>query len=73
MSLQHTFGEHLFSADSTLVWDSAQAQADGNGAPVAIWGRDGWLTICEDPEPDPNPEDQGWRMVALIDPTEESR
>jgi hypothetical protein len=70
MDITSTFGVELFAASFTGIWDLAQAQADANGAPVAVWGRDGWLTICEDPEPDPDPEVFGWRMVALIDPTE---
>lgn len=50
----------------SLMW-LAQRQADANGAPVEIWGRDGWLVICEDPEPE-GAEESGWRSVALVAP-----
>ena len=71
-TIRTPFAEKIYStAFSTfIVWDDAQSQADANGAPVGVWERDGWTTICEDaPETiEPNPEDRGWHMIAVVEP-----
>lgn len=56
-----------YGAELRDIWNMAQDQADANGAPVEIWGRDGWLVISEDPEPE-GAEESGWRSVALVAP-----
>lgn len=63
-------GLTMYAMSDTAIWAMAQEQSDANGAPVAIWTRDGWMVICEEPEPEPAPEDCGWRLVALVDPSE---
>ena len=55
------------AARASHIWNMAQEQANANGAPVEIWGRDGWMVISEDPEPE-GAEENGWRSVALIAP-----
>jgi hypothetical protein len=69
-TITNRFGAHLYAVDSTHVWTIAQEQADANGAPMGIWGRDGWLTICDVPpdEIEPDPTQAGWRLVAVIEP-----
>ena len=48
----------------------AQSLADDNGAPVGVWARDGWYTVCE-VAPDliePDPTLTGWVLWAIVDP-----
>lgn len=56
-------GTKLYGDERTALL-MAQGQADINGAPVGVWKRDGWVTVCEDPEPIEN----GWQMIALVEP-----
>ena len=60
-----------YAVTDTQIYQMAQEHADANGAPVAVWTRDGWSVICEEPEPEPEPEAEGWEMVAIIDPTDD--
>ena len=58
------------TADRSRAIQDAQARADANGAPVAVWERDGWHHVCEVP-PDmiwPSPEVVGWSVLAVVDP-----
>ena len=69
----HTaFGDSLLASEPLAISD-AQALSDQNGSLVGIWKRDGWYTVCEvAPELiEPDPELSGWRLWAVVDPTEE--
>lgn len=60
------------TANKSDAIDEAQERADANGAPVAVWERDGWHHVCEVP-PDmisPPPETLGWSVLAVVDPME---
>jgi hypothetical protein len=65
-----TFADKLHS-DIQIACAEAQIIADQNECPCGVWGRDGWYTACElAPELiDPNPEDAGWSIWAVVDPT----
>ena len=66
-----TFANRLFASQSH-VCELAHDTADANGAPVAILTRDGWFAICEEPpdDMDEQPLEHGWRIVALIEPSD---
>lgn len=67
----YPFGRTLTGSKSVAI-ATARELADANGAPVAVWARDGWHTLSELPSDclEPSPESQGWREVAIVDPTE---
>jgi hypothetical protein len=62
---------HRWVSSFDVAAAEAQERSDANGAPVAIWDRDGCYTISETPADmiEPNPEDSGWRECALVEPT----
>ena len=62
------FGNELETRDAAI--DHAATLSDANGAPVGVWARDGWFTVCEhDPDSlDPSPEHYGWTLHAVLDP-----
>ncbi len=68
------FADRLFAHEGRAI---AQAQdlSNVNGAPVGIWKRSGWFTVCDvAPEMiEPDPELDGWTLHAVVDPmTEEN-
>lgn len=62
------FGTRLLTRDAAI--DEAATLADRNEAPVGVWERDGWYTVCEHaPESiTPDPSLSGWEVVAVLDP-----
>lgn len=66
------FAEQL-TASSTDAISEAQAVSDANGAPVGIWLREGWYTVCEVPPEmiEPDPELAGWILWAVVDPSDQ--
>lgn len=54
----------------TDAFVAAIAQAAHNEAPVGVWARDGWWTVCDVP-PDmiaPDPERLGWVLWQVVPP-----
>lgn len=66
-----TFGAKLYS-EFNVAAAHAQALSDSNEAPVGIWERDDWYTVCETApdEIEPDPELSGWSLHAVVDPYE---
>lgn len=66
------FAENVTEVYAQAIAD-AQALANRNGAPVGIWQRDGWLTVC-DVAPAmivPDPHDAGWLLDCVIEPADD--
>lgn len=63
------FGDQLI-ASGLRAYQRAQILAHENGAPVGIWQRDGWYTVCEvaPDEVEPSPELSGWRLLSIVEP-----
>ena len=70
-STPRPFAQNLFAASNVAI-AIAQDLSDRNGSPVGVWTRDGWFSVDERPPDDiePDPEAAGWRMYAVVDPTE---
>lgn len=61
------FGRALY-ARARHARSIAEDASKANGAPVGIWARDGWLTVC-DSAPDMLPIDPttlGWSLVEVV-------
>lgn len=60
---------HATASERHAIED-AQAHANTNQAPVGVWHRDGWYTVCETPPEmlEPDPETLGWTIHAVVDP-----
>ena len=63
------FGGQLMTSQARAIV-AAVEEANTNGAPVGIWSRHGWYTVCEiAPESIvPDPQDFGWQLSAVVDP-----
>lgn len=63
------FGLKLYTIARHAI-NIAQDTANRNGAPVAVWTRDGFYAVSEWPDDcyDQNPMDDGWHDYALVEP-----
>jgi hypothetical protein len=62
------FGRTLMTHSAKAIHEMARAQSLENGAPVAVWHRDGWATICDVP-PDVlpiAPARYGWMLGEIV-------
>jgi len=62
------FGHELLNNSARRIRDTAMFRSRENGAPVAVWHRDGWATICDVP-PDALPIDParyGWELGEIV-------
>lgn len=62
------FGRSLMAYSDQVIHEIALERSVENGAPVAVWRRDGWATICDVP-PDMLPIDPsryGWTLGEIV-------
>ena len=68
-----TFARTMTTSERNAI-DEAAELANANGAPVGVWQRDLWFTVCAEPPEliEPDPEPLGWQLWAVVDPDEVS-
>lgn len=62
------FGRSVMAYNDTVIRQIALERSAENGAPVMVWHRDGWATICDVP-PDMLPIDParyGWQRGEIV-------